>query len=135
MVFSFMLAFGYCEYSTGSEEGQKLIATSNSRNVSKNIQLKQFGLLAAMTKNNFTWELQLVPNGKIEDIVFLYQFLSRKMQRNKPIQKTGNLLNISYWNVSIVKKNFHHGGIISACEDTQSTFDVQSHQSSDIIYN
>lgn len=53
MVFHFMLAHGYCEYSTGSEEGQKLIATSNSRNVCKNILLKQLGLLAAVTKNNF----------------------------------------------------------------------------------
>lgn len=39
--------------------------------------------------------LQLVPNGKIEEIVFLCDFLSHKMQRNKPIQKTSNLLNIS----------------------------------------
>lgn len=53
MVLSFMVAYGYCEYSIGSKEGQKLIATSNSRNVFKNILLKQFGLLAAMTKNNF----------------------------------------------------------------------------------
>lgn len=51
--FSFMLAYGYCEYSIGSEEGQKLIVTNNSRNVFKNILLKQFGVLAAMTKNNF----------------------------------------------------------------------------------
>lgn len=52
-VFSFLLAYGHCEHSTGSKQWWKLIATSNFRKAFKNVVLKQFGLSVAMTKNNF----------------------------------------------------------------------------------
>lgn len=84
MGFGFLLAHGHWEHWTESRQWQKLIATRNPKKVSFSDCSTEFFFIDGNDKEQLlVRELQVVPNGMAEEVRFLCDFLSHRVQLNK----------------------------------------------------